>query len=216
MNASAAIDATLSEVLADLVFVAIRLGRGAHLADACRAAARGGLRVLEITLTTPGALDAIAALAREPGLVVGAGTVLSVESARQVADAGARFAMSPVLDAAVVDEVHRLGLLAVPGGGSATEILAAHRTGARLVKVFPSGPLGGPDFLRKVRGPLPQIPLVPTSGPSAATIADYMEAGAVAVGLGSEVIGDGRDFARIEAAARRVRRAMDAATARSS
>jgi 2-dehydro-3-deoxyphosphogluconate aldolase/(4S)-4-hydroxy-2-oxoglutarate aldolase len=215
-TSAAGIDATLAAVLDVRVFLAIRLGAGAPVADACRAAARGGLRVLEITLTTPGALDAIRTLAREPGLVVGAGTVLGVESVRDVAAAGARFAMSPVLDAAVVDEAHRLGLLAVPGAGSATEILAAHRTGARLVKVFPSGPLGGPDFIRKVRGPFPHIALVPTSGPSAETIADYVAAGAVAVGLGSEVTGDGCDFAAIEAAARRVRAAMDSATARSS
>lgn len=216
IDSAAVIDATLAAVLADRVFLAVRLSDGAPLVDACRAAARGGLRVLEITLTTPGAIDAIRTLAREPDLVVGAGTVLTVEAAREVAEAGARFAMSPVLDADVVHEAHRLGLLAVPGAGSATEILAAHRTGARLVKVFPAGPLGGPDFLRKVRGPLPHIPLVPTSGPSAGTIADYVAAGAVAVGLGSEVMGDGRDLAGIGAAARRVRRAMDAVSARSS
>jgi 2-dehydro-3-deoxyphosphogluconate aldolase/(4S)-4-hydroxy-2-oxoglutarate aldolase len=119
--------------------------------------------------------------------------------------------MSPVFDAGVVAESHRLGLLAIPGTGTATEILAAHRAGARLVKVFPAGPLGGPDFLRKVRGPLPHIPLVPTSGPAAETIADYVAAGAVAVGVGSEVLGDGRSHERIERSARRVRAAMNAA-----
>ena len=119
--------------------------------------------------------------------------------------------MSPVLDPAVVEEAHRLGLLAVPGAGSATEILAAHRLGARLVKVFPSGPLGGPDFLRKVRGPLPDIPLVPTSGPTIDTVAEYVAAGAVAVGVGSEIVPEGFTLAGVEAAARRMRAALDAA-----
>jgi 2-dehydro-3-deoxyphosphogluconate aldolase/(4S)-4-hydroxy-2-oxoglutarate aldolase len=208
------IEATLEACLADGVFLAVRLPfGGAQLLDACRAAARGGLRVLEITLTTPGALDAIRALSRENGLVVGAGTVLTAEAAREVAEAGGVFAMSPVLDAGVVAETHRLGLLAVPGTGTATEILAAHRSGARLVKVFPSGPLGGPDFLRKVRGPLPDVPLVPTSGPTAESIADYISAGAVAVGVGGEVFPAGFTSEIVERASRRLREAMDRARA---
>jgi 2-dehydro-3-deoxyphosphogluconate aldolase/(4S)-4-hydroxy-2-oxoglutarate aldolase len=214
MAATNRIEGTLAEVLEDGVFLAVRFRNGDHALRGCRAAIRGGLRLMEVTLTTPGALDVIHALAAEGECVAGAGTVLTVEDARAVAKAGARFGMSPVLDAAVVAELHRLGLLAIPGTGTATEILAAHRAGARLVKVFPSGPLGGPDFLRKVRGPLPDIPLVPTSGPTAETIADYVAAGAVAVGLGSEVLADGFDPVRVEAAARRVRQAMDAARAR--
>lgn len=206
------IDETLDACLADGVFLAVRLPFGGlPLLDACRAASRGGLRLLEITLTTPGALDAIRALSKDADLVVGAGTVLTVEAARDVAAAGARFAMAPTFDPAVIAEAHRLGLLAVPGTGTATEILAAHRAGARLVKVFPAGPLGGPEFLRKVRGPLPDIRLVPTSGPSAESIAEYLAAGAVAVGLGSEVFAAGFTLDVVEKAARRVREAMDRA-----
>jgi 2-dehydro-3-deoxyphosphogluconate aldolase/(4S)-4-hydroxy-2-oxoglutarate aldolase len=211
VTAADPIRSTLEACLADGVFLAARLPEGAPLVPACRAAARGGLRLLEITLTTSGALEAIRALSRDDDVVVGAGTVLTVDAVRDVAAAGARFAMSPVLDPAVVAEAHRLGLLAIPAGGTATEILAAWRTGARLVKVFPSGPLGGPDFLRKLRGPLPDIPLVPTSGPSAETIADYLAAGAVAVGVGSEVFPPGFTLADVERAARRVRDAMDRA-----
>jgi 2-dehydro-3-deoxyphosphogluconate aldolase/(4S)-4-hydroxy-2-oxoglutarate aldolase len=207
------IERTLQEVLADGVFLAVRLGEGAPVADACRAAVRGGLRLIELTLTTPGALEAVRALAAEGEGVIGAGTVLTVEDARRAAEHGARFAMSPVTDEAVIAESHRLGMLAVPGAGSATEILRAHRAGARLVKVFPSGPLGGPEFLRKVRGPLPHIPLVPTSGPSADTLADYVAAGAVAVGVGTEVFAPGFTLASVEGAARRLRRAMDGARA---
>lgn len=206
-----AVERTLREVLDDGVFLAVRLGAGVPLVELCRAAVRGGLRVIEMTLTTPGALAAIETLAKEGEGIVGAGTVLTPEDVRRVADAGARFAMSPVFHPEVVDEAHRLGLLAVPGAGTAAEILAAHRAGARLVKVFPSGPLGGPDFLRFVRGPLPDIPLVPTSGPSSATFADYVAAGAVAVGIGSEVIGPGCTESSVETAARRARRAMDTA-----
>lgn len=205
------IEETLRDVLADGVFLAVRLSGADGLVDACRAAVRGGLRVLEITLTTPGALDAIRALAGSEDCVVGAGTVLSPDDARRAADAGARFAMSPVTDPDVVRTVHDLGLLGVPGAGSATEILAASDTGARLVKVFPSGPLGGPEFLRKIRGPLPDIPLVPTSGPTADSLAEYVAAGAVAVGVGSEVFAEGFTPASVEAAARRLRESMDAA-----
>lgn len=211
MTTDKGIETTLRDVLADGVFLAVRLGGGDPVLDACRAAARGGLRLLEITLTTPGALDVIEALAEDGNAVVGAGTVLTPDDARRVADAGGRFAMSPVLDPEVVDAIHALGLLAVPGAGTATEIQAAHRTGARLVKVFPAQALGGPDFLRKVRGPLPDIPLVPTSGPSAANAADYFAAGAVAIGLGSEVLTPDFTLESVEVAARRVRTAVDAA-----
>jgi 2-dehydro-3-deoxyphosphogluconate aldolase/(4S)-4-hydroxy-2-oxoglutarate aldolase len=207
-----AIERTRDACLADGVFLAVRLPfGGAALLDACRAAARAGLRLLEITLTTPGALDAIRVLSKEEGLVVGAGTVLTVEAAREVAAAGACFAMSPTFDPAVVAETHRLGMLAVPGTGTATEIFAAHRSGARLVKVFPAGPLGGPDFLRKVRGPLPDVPLVPTSGPTAETIAEYVAAGAAAVGVGGEVFPPGFTLDGVAAAARRLRESMDRA-----
>jgi len=207
------IDRTISDVLADGVFLCVRLGSEALLLDACRAAVRGGLAVLEITLTTPGALAAIETMARDDGVVAGAGTVLTPEDARRVADAGGRFAMSPVFDGGVVDEAHRLGLLAIPGATTATEILAAHRHGARMVKVFPAAILGGAPYIRALRGPLPDIPLVPTNGITAETIADYVAAGAVAVGVGGDVFPPGFTLDHVEAASRRLRRAMDAARA---
>ena len=202
---------TLATILEDRVILCVRLGAGADLPGACRAAARGGLRVLELTLTSPGALEAMAELSREPDLMVGGGTVLTPADVMSVVAAGGRFALSPVFDPEVVDEAHAHGLLAVPGAATPAEILAAHRHGARLVKVFPSGPLGGPAYLRAVRGPLPDVPLVPTSGPTADTVADYLAAGAVAVGVGGEVFPPGWTMDSVEAAARRVRRAMDAA-----
>ncbi|HXV14546.1 MAG TPA: bifunctional 4-hydroxy-2-oxoglutarate aldolase/2-dehydro-3-deoxy-phosphogluconate aldolase [Candidatus Krumholzibacteria bacterium] len=210
-TANEKIERAVRDVLADGVFLCVRLGAGAPLVDACRAAVRGGLTLLEITLTTPGALDAIAALSRDHGVVAGGGTVLTRDDARAVADAGGRFALSPAFDPEVVEEAHRLGLLAVPGAATATEILAAHRSGARLVKVFPAAALGGPAYLRAIRGPLPNIPLVPTNGITAATIREYIDAGAAAVGVGGEVFPEGFTLQHVESAARRIRQAMDAA-----
>jgi 2-dehydro-3-deoxyphosphogluconate aldolase/(4S)-4-hydroxy-2-oxoglutarate aldolase len=212
-TATDAVQSTLRNVLADGVFLCVRLGADAPLVDACRAAVRGGLSVLEITLTTPGALRAIEAMAKEDGAIPGGGTVLTPDDARRVADAGGRFALSPVFDPEVVEEAHRLGLLAVPGTSTPTEILAAHRGGARLVKVFPAAALGGPAYIRAVRGPLPDIPLVPTNGVTPDTIADYLAAGAVMVGAGGDVFPPGFTLEYVETASRRVRAAMNAARA---
>jgi 2-dehydro-3-deoxyphosphogluconate aldolase/(4S)-4-hydroxy-2-oxoglutarate aldolase len=207
---SSAIDATHARVLQDRVILCLRLSDPAIVLDACRAAIRGGLEILELTLTTPGALEVMAQLAKEDAAVVGAGTVLSVQDVERVAQAGGRFAMSPVFDAEVVAAAHQNGMLAVPGAATPTEILAAHRSGARLVKVFPAAALGGPPFLKAVRGPLPDIPLVPTSGPTADTLADYFAVGASAVGIGGEVFPPGFTLEHVEQAARRVRLAVEA------
>jgi len=204
------VEATRKALLEEGAVLCVRLGPDAPLADLCRAALRGGLRALEITLTTPGALDAVRELAGEPGALVGGGTVLTAAEAEAVADAGGCFVFSPVFDPEVVDAAHRRGLLAVPGASTPTEILAAWRHGARLVKVFPSNALGGPAYLRAVRGPLPEVPLVPTSGPTADTLADYRAAGAALVGIGAEVMAPGRAPDEVERAARRVRAALDA------
>ncbi len=203
--------ATRDEILDDGAILCVRLTSGEGLVDICRAAARGGLRVLEITLTTPGALDAMKVLSDDSDLIVGGGTALSIEAVRQVAEAGGRFVLSPTFDAAVVDEAERLGLLAVPGASTPTEILAAHRHGAKLVKVFPAGALGGPGFIRAIRGPLPDIPLVATSGPDSRNMPDYFDAGVVAVGVGAEVFAAGLDATCITSAATRVRAAVNAA-----
>ncbi len=211
LTAAEPVSVTRERVLADGAILCIRFQRDARVVEACRAAAAGGLRVIELTLTTPGALEAMRELARDPELCVGAGTVLTTDDAAAVAAAGGRFALSPVYDREVVDEAHRRGLLAIPGSSTPTEILAAHRGGARLVKVFPAGALGGPEYLRRVRGPLPDVPLIPTSGPTAETIGDYVAAGAAAVGVGADVVAEGFDPAAVEAAARRVREALDRA-----
>jgi 2-dehydro-3-deoxyphosphogluconate aldolase/(4S)-4-hydroxy-2-oxoglutarate aldolase len=203
------IENTQQEILRDGVILCVRLGDGVNVLEACRAAIRGGLRVLEITLTTPGALDVISELGDEA--LVGAGTVLSTETVIAAASVGAQFVFSPTFDANVVDEATMNGVLAVPGATTPTEILRAHRHGARLVKVFPAGALGGPDYLRAIRGPLPDVAMIPTSGPTAETIPEYLAAGAIAVGVGAEVFHPGFTPESVEAAARRVRAAMDKA-----
>ena len=213
MNEHDAIERTVRDVLADGVFLCVRLGADTPLLEACSAAVRGGLKVLEITLTTPGAIDAIAHFARGGEAIAGGGTVLTIDDVQAVAKAGGRFVLSPVFDREVVNEAHRLGLLAVPGTSTPSEILTAHRHGARLVKVFPAACLGGADYIRAVRGPLPGIPLVPTNGITADTIVDYVKAGAVAVGVGGDVFSKEFRVDHIEEAARRVRHAMDTARA---
>jgi len=210
-HVQADIERTLEAVLTDGVFLCVRLGRGVDVTQACRAAVRGGLTVLEVTLTTPGALDVIRELSNDDGVVVGGGTVLTTDDVRAVADAGGRFAISPVFDRDVVDEAHSLGLLAVPGTSTPTEVLAAHRHGARLVKVFPAAALGGPTYIRAIRGPLPDVSIVPTNGIDATNLADYLDAGAVAVGVGGDVFPRGFTLESVEAAARGVRDAMNAA-----
>lgn len=211
MSATRQIAQARDTLLAEGVVLCIRFDDDAGLLESCRSAAAGGLRVLEITLTTPGALRAIENLAPEPDLLVGAGTVLSTDDVRRVAEAGGRFALSPVFDAQVVDAAKHYGLLSVPGAATPAEIVAAHRHGASLVKVFPAGALGGPEYLKALRGPLPGVSLLPTSGPTAENLAAYFEAGASAVGVGAEVFATGRDESSIKAAALRVRRAVDVA-----
>lgn len=143
-----------------------------------------GLDVIELPLTMRGALGAIEALAAaRPGALVGAGTVLDEASARAAILAGARFLVSPGLDRDVVATAHRYGAAALPGVQTPTEMVEALSAGADLLKVFPAGQLG-PGFVKAVSAPLPQAPLVPTGGVSAENAADWLDAGAVALGVG--------------------------------
>jgi 2-dehydro-3-deoxyphosphogluconate aldolase/(4S)-4-hydroxy-2-oxoglutarate aldolase len=143
-----------------------------------------GLDVIELPLTMPGALRAIETLAaRRPGALVGAGTVLDEASARAAILAGARFLVSPGLDRGVVATAHRYGAAALPGVQTPTEMADALAMGADLLKVFPAGQLG-PGFVKAVAAPLPQAPLVPTGGVSAGNAGEWLDAGAVALGVG--------------------------------
>lgn len=149
--------------------------------DAIAAAVRGGFRAVEVTLSTPGAIELIAELARDDRLLVGAGTVLTVEQARAAAGAGAKFLVSPVLDVDVVAEAGRLGCLVMPGCATPTELWQAHRAGAALQKLFPA-PAGGPSWLRAVLAPMPFLRVIPTNGVEVDNAAAWLAAGAFAVG----------------------------------
>jgi 2-dehydro-3-deoxyphosphogluconate aldolase / (4S)-4-hydroxy-2-oxoglutarate aldolase len=156
----------------------------------------GGVRVFEVTLNDPeaAALASIARLARYAEgtpLAVGAGTVLSEEAAQRAVDAGATFLVMPHTDPELVAWAATRGLPSFPGAVSPTEILTAWRAGAAAVKLFPAS-VAGPAFVREFRGPIPDIPLIPTGGVTAVTAPDFIRAGAIAVGLGSWLIGDGQ------------------------
>jgi 2-dehydro-3-deoxyphosphogluconate aldolase/(4S)-4-hydroxy-2-oxoglutarate aldolase len=148
-----------------------------------------GIPVVEITLTTPGALEVIDDLAkRYPDMVVGAGTVLDEESARLCVEAGARFLTSPGFVLEVAAFANKVNVAVLPGALTPTEIIAAWKAGADLVKIFPTGHIGGVQYVRALKVPLPQIPLIATGGVNQLTAFDFIQAGASAIGLGGELL----------------------------
>ena len=185
MGSPAQVTARLCEIgiipviRADSAAVAIRIAE--TLADA-------GIPVAEITLTVPDAMAAITGIARRSGLLVGAGTVTDAGQVRQAIDAGARFIVSPGFDAEVVRSAKAAQVAVLPGALTPTEVLRAAQSGADLIKIFPAQSLGGPAYIRALRGPFPTLPLVPTGGVSLATLGEFLRAGSNAVGVGSELI----------------------------
>jgi 2-dehydro-3-deoxyphosphogluconate aldolase / (4S)-4-hydroxy-2-oxoglutarate aldolase len=154
--------------------------------NAMEAAVEGGLRILEFTLTTPNALRLIEQFASRPGLIVGAGTVLTREQAEAAVAAGARFLVSPVVDDAVIQRSRELDVAAMPGTHTPTEMVQAHRAGAPLLKLFPA-PAGSHAYLRSVLAPLPFLRLVPTNGVDEHNAADWLRSGAWAVGFAASL-----------------------------
>lgn len=154
-----------------------RLARGAM-----EAAIRGGFRIVEFTLSIPQAFDLIEEFARREDLVVGAGTVLTTQEAREAVRLGARFLVSPVVDAAVIEEARALGVASMPGCSTPTEMLSAYRAGAPLQKLFPEQG-AGPRWVRQTLGPLPFLNIVPTAGVTLESVAEYLRAGSAAVGF---------------------------------
>lgn len=150
----------------------------------------GGITTVEITMTVPGAVEIIRKLSASRGseVLVGAGTVLDPESAQQCIDAGAQFIVSPSLSTATIEAAAKRGILMMSGALTPTEIVTAWRSGSDFVKVFPCGQVGGVAYIRALRGPLPQIPLVPTGGVNLNTAADFIAAGCVALGVGGELV----------------------------
>ena len=171
------------------VIAVIRLEQPSELRPVVDALLEGGVRALEVTMTVPGAVSLIETLATAlpPTAILGAGTVLDAATARQVVDAGARFVVSPVFRRPIIDACHERGIPPMPGCFTPTEILDAWDAGADLVKVFPATSLG-PGFIKDVRGPLPQLRLIPTGGVTRENAGDWIRAGAVAIGVGSALV----------------------------
>jgi 2-dehydro-3-deoxyphosphogluconate aldolase/(4S)-4-hydroxy-2-oxoglutarate aldolase len=149
----------------------------------------GGIDVIEITMTVPGAVPLIAEIAqRFKDAIVGAGTVLDAETARACILAGARFVVSPALDLGTIECCRRYGIAVLPGALTPTEVLLAWQSGADIVKVFPAGALGGPSYIKALKAPFPQIELIPTGGVSVETAAAFIQAGAAALGVGADLV----------------------------
>jgi 2-dehydro-3-deoxyphosphogluconate aldolase/(4S)-4-hydroxy-2-oxoglutarate aldolase len=156
---------------------------------AAEAVSRGGLPIVELTMTVPKATELIAHLLKlHPRMVVGAGTVLDLETARACLAAGARFITSPGLDLEIVEFTLRAGVIAMPGAMTPSEIMAAVKAGADFVKVFPCSPLGGVDYLAALKAPFPKVSLIAAGGVNQQNAGKYLAAGATAVGIGADLI----------------------------
>src|SRR5881296_2773795 len=157
---------------------------------AADAVCEGGIPIVEITMTVPGAIDVIRELTKNAAseVLVGAGTVLNAEMARRCLDAGAQFLVSPGLNLQVVQLAAAEGKLMMAGALTPTEVITAWEAGSDFVKVFPCGQVGGAKYIKALKGPLPQVPLVPTGGVNLSTAAEFIEAGAVALGVGGELV----------------------------
>ena len=180
------------EVLAELKKIGlVPVLRAASVEKAMALAAAiadGGVTVLEITMTVPGAIEVMKRLAKErPDILIGAGTVLDPETARMCMLEGAQFVVSPALNFGTIEMCHRYGIAVLPGALTPTEVVAAWQAGADVVKVFPASAMGGAKYLTALKGPLPQVEMVPTGGVSLATAKEFLQAGAFALGVGSDL-----------------------------
>ncbi len=153
------------------------------------AIAAGGVTVLEVTMTVPGALEVMRSLVKDrPDILVGAGTVLDAETARMCIQEGAEFVVSPALNVGTIEMCHRYSVAVLPGALTPTEIVTAWQAGADVVKVFPASAMGGASYLKSVKVPLPQVELIPTGGVSLGTAMDFLKAGAFALGVGADLV----------------------------
>jgi 2-dehydro-3-deoxyphosphogluconate aldolase / (4S)-4-hydroxy-2-oxoglutarate aldolase len=182
--------------------------------SAVQAICAGGIPILEITMTVPNAASVIRHLAREYGttVVIGAGTVTTAEQAEQCIRAGAEFIVSPGLSLPVLGVARARARLAIPGALTPTELMNAQENGAKLIKIFPCGNVGGPKYLRSLRAPFPQVALIPTGGVNASNAGEFIAAGAFALGVGADLVNpdalrDG-NLAKITEAARELVQAV--------
>jgi 2-dehydro-3-deoxyphosphogluconate aldolase/(4S)-4-hydroxy-2-oxoglutarate aldolase len=179
----------LQDIIDCGVVAIVRVGSAREAVEVCGAIARGGVKPIEVTMTVPGALDAIKEFksAVTDEVLVGAGTVLDPETARAAILAGAEFVVSPTLNLEVIEVCRRYSKVVIPGTFTPTEILTAWQAGADIVKVFPAT-VGGPRYLKDILGPLPQIRLCPTGGVTLENTPDFIKAGAVAVAAGTSLV----------------------------
>src|SRR4030066_324859 len=168
----------------------IRVSTAQEAMDVADAIKEGGVSFIEITMSVPGAIDTIKDLTKKykDDIIMGAGTVLDTETGRAALLAGAQFIVSPTLNLDLVRLAHRYSALVIPGTMTPTEILTAWNEGADMVKVFPAAQLGGPEYIKALRGPLPQILLVPTGGVNLQNAGAFIKAGATALGVGGELV----------------------------
>jgi len=182
-------EATLKRIVDGGIVAVVRSESGASLVKVVQALAEGGVGAAEVTFTVPDAIDVIRQVRREVGdaIVLGAGTVLDPETARAALLAGAEYIVAPTLNLEVIRLCHRYDKAVMPGAFTPTEILAAWEAGADVVKVFPAD-VGGPAYLKAIRGPLPQIRLMPTGGVDLNTAEAFLKAGACCLGVGGALV----------------------------
>ncbi len=203
-------DEQLALLLETGIVAIMRAKSSEQLLAAADAIKAGGVKAIEVTMTTPGALNVISQAIAKYGddILFGAGTVLDPESARAAILAGAQFVVAPSLNLKTIELCHRYAIPVIPGAYTPTEILTAWEAGADLVKVFPAS-IGGPEYIRALKAPLPQIRLMPVGGVDLGTIAAFIRAGADVVAVGSALIDqkllDAQDFDTITERARRFR-----------
>jgi len=210
----------IEQIRAIGIIPVVRAQSAGEALTAVDAICAGGIPILEITMTVPGAVTIINELTKRLGddAVIGAGTVLDAETARKCIDAGARFIVSPSLDVPTIEACRTLRVPVFPGAMTPTEVVTAWKAGADAVKVFPANAVGGAAYLKSLKAPLPQIELVPTGGVSLKNIAEYIAAGALAVGVGADLVDlaavRNGDAASITAKAREYVAAVNAARGR--
>jgi len=171
------------------IIPAIRVSSAADALFAAETISASGIPIVELTMTVPGAIDAIAHLARNsPEIIVGAGTVWDTETARRCLDAGAQFLTSTGLDVAVVEFAVKEDVAVFPGALTPSEVMMAWKAGADFVKVFPCSQVGGVSYIRALKAPFPHVPLIAAGGVNQETAGDFILAGAVALGIGGDLI----------------------------
>jgi len=181
---------TLAKILEEGVVPVIRVSTATEAFEVAKAIHDGGISVIEVTMTVPGAMEVMKEVTQKFGkdVLLGAGTILDPETARAALLNGAKFLVTPALNPEVIKMSNRYSAVVIPGALTPTEILTAWEAGADLVKVFPIAQVGGPAYIRAIRGPFPHIPLVPTGGVNLQNAGEFIKAGAAAIAAGGELV----------------------------